>query len=370
MQVIMYLLLPTGSPLPGGILHILGRYSPRVESCAGRGYFLDFTGEPALEQVLFALARDLGKLLPGKLWGGLGSSKLLSRIITESGLESAQPKLQHLAGKLTLRPVTPRFQLWQLPDYHQAAFLQELPISFLWPCPPKILTAVYRLGIRTTGQLAQVPLDLLVSRFGHWGTLLQQYCRGTDSQTVKPLQTAREITYRRFFPEPVISNQVWEAALAEGAKLLAQELALRNEGCLSLKIHIYLGSSVLTLERKFSEPQHSWTSLRDNVLALTRGRAMLSAPLKGMLVVADEFKPVRSRQLTLFEHPQLITGEKKGGPDQVAKVVASLEKRYQKGVVKLGNELKVSRRELMLQLVDPLRLARTATGRKQDGQVC
>lgn len=147
LPLIMYLLFPPDTPLPEGMLQILGRYSPRVESCAGRGYFLDFTGEPAVEQVISGLGRDMGKLVPGKLCGGLYSTKLLSRIITEVGLQSAQSPIGELAGKLTLRSPTPRFQLWQLPHSQQAFFLQELPVSFLWPCPPKILTAIHRLGI-------------------------------------------------------------------------------------------------------------------------------------------------------------------------------------------------------------------------------
>ena len=68
----------------------------------------------------------------------------------------------------------------------EEAFLAPLPIGRLWGVGKVTATELEGLGIRTIGQLAQMPRASLEARFGSGGLALAELARGRDDRPVEP----------------------------------------------------------------------------------------------------------------------------------------------------------------------------------------
>ncbi len=96
---------------------------------------------------------------------GLGSSRTLARI----------------AGKLG----KPGGVAWILPGAERA-FLEHLPVEHLPGCGHAAGRQLERFGVRTVGQLARVPREVLFTSFGALGLVLHDRARGLDAEPVEP----------------------------------------------------------------------------------------------------------------------------------------------------------------------------------------
>lgn len=80
--------------------------------------------------------------------------------------------------------------------------LWPLPVRKLWGIGPKTEIALKEMGIATVGELAALPLDYLIERFGNsYGSYLFEASRGIDDNPLvthwEPKSSSREITFDR-----------------------------------------------------------------------------------------------------------------------------------------------------------------------------
>jgi hypothetical protein len=85
----------------------------------------------------------------------------------------------------------------------EAAFLAPLPITALWGVGPKMAEQLVAMGLLTIGDIAQVPAQELMRRFGRHGYALSQHSRGIDQRELVTEREAKSISSETTFVQDV-----------------------------------------------------------------------------------------------------------------------------------------------------------------------
>ena len=134
------------------VMAILRRYTPLVEPISIDEAFLDVTGSrelfgdgPTIARAIKDAVRDEIQLT---ISVGVATTKLVAKIASD---------LEKPDGLVVV------------PPGEEAAFMAPLDIGRLWGVGEKTATALREYGVRTMGDLAALPVDLLERRFGKHG---------------------------------------------------------------------------------------------------------------------------------------------------------------------------------------------------------
>ena len=137
-------------------------------------------------------------------------------------------------------------------------FLDPLPVSRLWGVG-RVSGEVFRkLGIRTIGQLRNVPADVLVDHFGQSGEHLWQLAHGLDERQVVPDHQAKSISTETTFAEDIKDPEILRAWLLELTDQVARRL--RRQGLrgrtIQLKIR-FADFKTITRSETLPEPTNT-----------------------------------------------------------------------------------------------------------------
>src|SRR3954471_23709772 len=149
------------------VMAILRRFTPQVEPISIDEAFLDVTGSillfgdgEAMAVAIKAATRDEVGLTASV---GVATTKLVAKVASD--LRKPDGLVVVAAG-------------------HEAAFLAQLPIGRLWGVGERTAAALAEYGVKTIGDLAALPPDLVVRRFGKHGGSLVDRARGMDGDPV------------------------------------------------------------------------------------------------------------------------------------------------------------------------------------------
>ena len=110
------------------------------------------------------------------------------------------------------------------PRYYNAAFLEPLPIGRLWGVGEKTAVALAEYSVRTIGDLAALPPDLVIRRFGKHGASLVDRARGLDPDPVHDGDPAKSVSHEHTFDVDTSDPEVIERALLAMADGVAGRL--------------------------------------------------------------------------------------------------------------------------------------------------
>ena len=108
-----------------------------------------------------------------------------------------------------------------VPPGEEEAFLAPLPIARLWGVGEKTAVALADYSVRTIGDLAALPPDLLIRRFGKHGASLVARARGVDADPVHDGDPAKSVGHEHTFDVDTSDPEVIERtllAMADGCR--------------------------------------------------------------------------------------------------------------------------------------------------------
>ncbi|MEW6220179.1 MAG: DNA polymerase IV, partial [Thermodesulfobacteriota bacterium] len=210
-------LCPHGSFLPvrmgryrqvsASILAIFLDHTPLVEPLSLDEAFLDVTASQTLFGPAAAIAARIKARVRAELGltvsAGVAPTKLVAKIASD---------LEKPDG-LTIVPA----------DQVQA-FLAPLPVGRLWGVGATAQRELALLGVRTIGDLARLPVEVLRRRFGQAGQAMHDHALGLDERPVEPERPALSLGREETFEEDITDRVQAEDALLGLAMAVARRL--------------------------------------------------------------------------------------------------------------------------------------------------
>lgn len=219
------------------VMEILRRYTPAVEPVSIDEAFLDVAGSEALHGTPVEMARSIKATIRSELQlvasVGVATSKLVAKVASD---------LEKPDGLVVVEPGD------------EAAFLAPLPISRLWGVGQKTAAVLADFGVRTIGDLAALPDDLLVRRFGKQGATLGQRARGIDPSPVSAVDSARSVSHEHTFDVDTSDREALERTLLALSEGVAGRL--RKGGVKARTVAVKVrDSSFVTVSRQRTLPE-------------------------------------------------------------------------------------------------------------------
>jgi DNA polymerase-4 len=120
-------------------------------------------------------------------------------------------------------------------------FLAPLPVGRIWGVGAKAERRLHELGLRTIGQLAAAPQQILIDHFGELGRYFSDLAHGIDSRAVVPDWQAKSISSETTFPNDIADRTVLRSWLLELSDQVSARL--RSAECCAHTIEIKVRSS-------------------------------------------------------------------------------------------------------------------------------
>ena len=236
------------------VMAILRRFTPQVQPISIDEAFLDVTASRALfgdgEQIAHAIKRTIHDEVGLTASVGVAATKLVAKI----GSDLRKPD-----------------GLVVVPPGEEAAFLAPLAIARLWGVGEKTALALRDYGVVTIGDLAALPPDVLVRRFGKHGASLVERARGVDADPVAAGEPAKSIGHEHTFDVDTADREVIERTLLGMADGVAWRL--RMSGLTAVTVTLKLrDSSFTTITRQtgLANPADLTEPIYDAALGLLR----------------------------------------------------------------------------------------------------
>ncbi len=94
-------------------------------------------------------------------------------------------------------------------------FIETLPVEKLFGVGSVTAAKMHKLGLRTCGDLQNVPINNLTRHFGKFGVRLYELCRGIDERQVKTQRVRKSLSAERTFAQDLPSLVACTEALAQ-----------------------------------------------------------------------------------------------------------------------------------------------------------
>jgi DNA polymerase-4 len=271
------------------IREVFHHFTPLVEPLSLDEAFLDVTASQPLYGSAVSIARRIKREIRDSLSlvasVGVAPNKFLAKIASD---------LEKPDGLVVVDPA------------HILEFLDPLPVGRIWGVGRVTGKIFEKLGIRTIGQLRQVPVEVLREHFGNSGDHISRLARGIDDRPVVPEHQAKSISHEKTFSRDLDDPEVLRAWLLE----LTEQVAcrLRRQGLKGRTIHLKVRFDdfrTITRSQTLSEPtnvtQEIWQNV-DTMFARRMPSRRLRVRLLGVGVSGLDHR--RQVQLNLFADQQ------------------------------------------------------------------
>ncbi len=264
------------------VMEVLRRYTPAVEPISIDEAFLDVAGSEALYGDPIRIAQSIKAAIRDELGltasVGVATCKLVAKVASD---------LRKPDGLVVVAPGD------------EAAFLAPLPIARLWGVGERTATVLADYGVRTIGDLAALPDDILVRRFGRQGAVLAERARGVDPSPVSGVEPARSVSHEHTFDVDTSDPEVLERTLLALSEGVASRLRTAHVLAHTVAVKVR-DASFVTVSRQRTLPQPT-----DETEVVFRASLDLARPhlrgIKVRLLGVSASHLDEGQQLSLFD---------------------------------------------------------------------
>jgi DNA polymerase-4 len=264
------------------VMAIFRRFSPLVEPLSIDEAFLDVTGTEQLLGTGEDAARKMKQAVHDEtdltVSVGVASNRLVAKIASD---------LRKPDGLVVV------------PRGDEADFLAPLAIERLWGVGASTRRHLAEFGVATIGDLAALPEDVLVRRFGHHGRDLALRSRGIGDTVVGGHDAAKSVSHENTFD---VDQSDWEV-LEQTLLALSENVArrLRASGLVTSTVSVKIRNSAfetITRQRTLRQPTDLGEEIWRVAVELTK-REVRGQRIRLLGVAASGLG--EQRQLSLFE---------------------------------------------------------------------
>jgi len=215
---------------------ILADFSPCLEPAGLDEAYLDITGCELFGtpyQLASSIKERVKKELKLIASVGIAICKVVAKIASDSGKPDGLVEVA--AGQ-------------------EKDFLAPLPVASLPGVGEKTERYLKTMGIKTIGQLAVLPLEVIKNRFGSFGIMIHHYANGIDNREVEAPGEAKSISRETTFAEDTLNGAFLKAILRYLCERVGAELRQdgRHARTITLKLRY---SDFETITRRFSSKE-------------------------------------------------------------------------------------------------------------------
>ena len=220
------------------VMGLLHEVAPLVEQISIDEAFLDLTERVTVWDDAVEVARDLQTRVRDEVGLsaslGVATNKLVSKVASD----------RNKPGGLTVvRPGD------------SATFLAPLPVRVLWGIGEVTAGKLGDMGVTTVGDLAQVSVEELRTRFGKHGAAMARHARGEDRRPLVVEREAKSVSQERTFPSNIRQLEALKQHLWRMSRRVADRLhrSGRSAGTISVKLR-YADFDTLTRQMRLAMP--------------------------------------------------------------------------------------------------------------------
>ncbi|RSN50784.1 DNA polymerase IV [Actinomadura sp. WAC 06369] len=200
-------------------------------------------------------------------------------------------------------------------------FLHPLPVASLWGVGERTEQALARLGLRTVGQLAQVPVATLQRELGNaLGAHLHELAWGRDPRDVVAHSPDKSVGAEETFETDVDDPEVIRRELLRLAERVGERLRAGGHAARTVSVKLRMANfKTITRSRTLAEPTDLARVIYITACGLYEGAGLERVRLRLVGVRAENLLPAGEapRQLALDE-PESGWREAERAMDQVA----------------------------------------------------
>ncbi len=220
------------------VMGILGRFTPLLEQVSIDEAFLDVAGSEAL----FGPPEEIARRIKADVRGEVGLT---------ASVGAATTKLVAKVASDLRKPDG----LVVVPPGREAAFLAPLPIRRLWGVGEQTRLVLAEHGVATIGDLAALPVDVLVRRLGAHGATLHERALGIDPSPVVGEIAAKSVSHEHTFDLDTSDPEVIERTLLALSEGVASRLRAGEVRASTVQVKVRDSAfHTVTRQRTLAEP--------------------------------------------------------------------------------------------------------------------